>query len=56
MWSAKLLQWWLYSVHPTDAPSLVTAEAAVILVGIAECIAPALQASRSDPLEILRAA
>lgn len=55
MWSAKLLAHWLYNVNPTDAASLVTAELVLVVVSLAACAIPGLRASRSDPVEVLRA-
>jgi ABC-type lipoprotein release transport system permease subunit len=56
MWVAKLLSVWLYGVHPMDAGALVSAEALLIAVSLAACLAPALRAMHAEPLEILRAA
>jgi ABC-type antimicrobial peptide transport system permease subunit len=55
MWTANLLAAWLYDVSPTDAASLVAAEAVLLAVSLAACTAPALAAARADPLEVLRA-
>jgi ABC-type lipoprotein release transport system permease subunit len=46
---------WLYDVNPTDVVALLIAETVLFLVAVAACLAPALQATRADPLEVLRA-
>jgi putative ABC transport system permease protein len=53
--SAYLLNAVLIGVYPTDAVSLVAAEAVLIAVGLAATLAPARRAVRANPLEILRA-
>ena len=45
----------LIGVYPTDAVSLVIAEAVLLAVGLAATIAPALRAVRANPLDIIRA-
>ncbi len=45
----------LYSTNPTDAVSLVVAEAVLLAVALGACAVPALRATRADPVEILRA-
>jgi len=55
MWAGSLLESFLWGVHPADATALVLAEAVLIGVTMASCLAPALRATRADPLEILRA-
>jgi predicted permease len=45
----------LIGVYPTDAISLVIAEAVLLLVGLAATLAPALRAVRANPLDIIRA-
>ncbi|MFI5281085.1 MAG: ABC transporter permease [Gemmatimonadales bacterium] len=45
----------LIGVYPTDAVSLVVAEAVLLAVGLAATIAPALRAVRANPLDIIRA-
>jgi ABC-type antimicrobial peptide transport system permease subunit len=55
MWTARLLRTWLYDVSPMDASSLVMAELALFAVSLLACLAPALRATRANPLEILRA-
>jgi predicted permease len=42
-------------VYPTDAVSLVAAEALLLVVGLAATLAPALRAVRASPLDIIRA-
>ena len=55
MWSSYLLENYLEDVYPTDAATLVVAEAVLIAVTVAACLAPAFRAMRADPIEILRA-
>jgi predicted permease len=55
MWGGFLLESFLFGVSPVDAQALVIAEAILFSVTMASCIAPALRATRADPLEILRA-
>jgi putative ABC transport system permease protein len=45
----------LIGVYPTDAISLVAAEAVLLAVGLAATLAPARRAVRANPLDILRA-
>jgi len=53
--SAYLFNAILIGVYPTDAISLVAAEAALLAVGLAATLAPARRAVRANPLDILRA-
>ncbi|HXY70578.1 MAG TPA: ABC transporter permease [Gemmatimonadales bacterium] len=55
LWTSFFLQNVLENVYPTDAPTLVAAEAVLLLVTVAACLAPAYRAARADPVEILRA-
>ncbi len=55
MWSSYLLENYLEDVYPTDALTLVAAEAVLVAVTVAACLAPAFRAMRADPIEILRA-
>jgi putative ABC transport system permease protein len=55
LWSSYLLENLLEDVYPTDALTLVVAEAVLIAVTIVACLAPAFRAMRADPIEILRA-
>jgi putative ABC transport system permease protein len=45
----------LIGVYPTDAVSLVAAEAVLLAVGLAATLVPARRAVRANPLDILRA-
>ncbi len=56
MWVAKLLSVWLYTVHPTDAGTLVGAEAVLLVVSVCACVVPGLRAMRADPGDVMRAA
>jgi predicted permease len=55
LWSSYLFESFLEDIYPTDALTLLVAEAVLIAVTIAACLAPALRAMRADPIEILRA-
>jgi predicted permease len=55
MWTAQVLGTWLYDVNPTDVVALLIAETVLFLVAVSACLAPALQATRADPLDVLRA-
>jgi predicted permease len=55
MWAGFLLNSFLWGVYPADVQALVVAEAILFAVTMASCVAPALRATRADPLEILRA-
>lgn len=52
----RLLDAVLESVLPSDVISLVVCEGILIAAGLLATLAPALRASRADPMEILRAA
>jgi predicted permease len=56
MWVAKLLSVWLYTVHPTDAGTLIGAEGVLLVVSVCACLVPALRATRAEPGDVLRAA
>jgi putative ABC transport system permease protein len=53
--SAYLFNAVLIGVYPTDAISLVAAEAILLAVGLAATLGPARRAVRANPLDILRA-
>jgi hypothetical protein len=55
MWTAQFLEHWLYDVNPTDAVSLVSAELVLIAVSLGACALPGIRATRSNPVEVLRA-
>jgi predicted permease len=55
LWAGGMLKGFLEDVPPTDALSLVVAEAVLVGVTILGCLAPALRAMRADPIAILRA-
>jgi hypothetical protein len=56
MWAAFLLWERMWGVYPVDAQALIIAESVLILTTMAACLVPALKATRSDPLEVMRAA
>ena len=53
--SAYLFDAVLVGVYPTDAISLVAAEALLLAVGLAATLAPARRAVRANPLDVIRA-
>ncbi len=55
MWSAHRLTPLLYGVPPTDALSLVAAEAALLLVGALACWIPVRRALRGTLIEVIGA-
>jgi putative ABC transport system permease protein len=55
LWTSFLLENVLEDVYPTDAATLVVAEAVLLGVTLAACLSPAFRAARADPIEILRA-
>jgi hypothetical protein len=55
MWAGQLLDAWLYDVFFVNVISLVLAEGVLLAAGLGACLAPALRATRADPVEILRA-
>ena len=54
LWSASLLDRFLYAVEPRDPLTLALAAAALALVGLLACYLPARRASRIDPMRALR--
>ena len=56
MWAGFLLWDKMWGVYPVDAGALVVGEVTLLLVTMAACLAPALRATRADPVEILRSA
>lgn len=55
MSGAYFLELWLFNVPPTDAVSLIGAEAVLLVVAFVACLAPARRATQADPLQIIRA-
>ncbi|HLA89760.1 MAG TPA: FtsX-like permease family protein [Gemmatimonadaceae bacterium] len=55
MWAGQLLSKWLFGVHPADVVALVTAEAILVAVTMASCVAPAIRARQANPVDVLRA-
>lgn len=56
MWAAFLLWDRMWGVYPVDAQALVLAEVTLVIVTMLACLGPALRASRSNPLDVIRAA
>jgi putative ABC transport system permease protein len=54
LWSASLLDRFLYAVEPSDPLTLALAAAALAAVGLLACYLPARRASRIDPMRALR--
>jgi putative ABC transport system permease protein len=55
-WASSGVSAMLYGVKNTDPVALVVAEGTLLLVTMLACLAPALRATRADPVEILRSA
>jgi ABC-type antimicrobial peptide transport system permease subunit len=55
LWTGRLLNDLLYTIHWADAVALVVAEAVLLLTTGVALVLPALRASRANPVEILRA-
>ena len=51
----RLLESFLWNVSPTDPTSVVGAAAVLLATAAIACWLPAYRASRTDPLEVLRA-
>jgi predicted permease len=45
----------MYGVYPVDATALVAAEATLLAVTMVACLAPALRATRANPVDVMRA-
>ena len=52
--SARLLTKWLFDVSPTDTLTFVLMPLAVLSVACVGCLLPASEATRVDPVEVLR--
>jgi ABC-type antimicrobial peptide transport system permease subunit len=52
--AGRLMTSLLFGVSPTDLRTLVAVPAALTLVAILACLAPAFRAARLDPAQILR--
>jgi ABC-type antimicrobial peptide transport system permease subunit len=52
--TGRLMTTLLYGVTPTDARTMVSVPAALVIVAIIACLIPARRAARLDPAEILR--
>ena len=55
MWAGFMLWDKMWGVYPVDVGALLGAEVALLAVTMLACLAPAIRASRADPLEIIRA-
>jgi ABC-type antimicrobial peptide transport system permease subunit len=55
LWTGRLLNDLLYTIHWSDAVALVVAEGVLLLTTGVALVLPALRASRANPVEILRA-
>jgi ABC-type antimicrobial peptide transport system permease subunit len=53
--TTRLMGYLLYQVSPLDPPTFGIAVAIVTLAALAACIAPARRATRTDPIQALRA-
>jgi len=52
--SARVLSGMLYGVSPSDGPTLFTVVLLMLMVAVLAALAPAIRASRLDPLQVLR--
>ncbi|MDH5805211.1 MAG: ABC transporter permease [Gemmatimonadota bacterium] len=55
MWSGQIFGKWLYDVHPADATALIVSELVLLTGSCLACLAPVIRATRSDPMDVLRA-
>jgi putative ABC transport system permease protein len=55
LWAARLLDSLLYGVVPLDPASFTAAGVVLLVSGLAAALAPAIRASRVDPIVALRA-
>ncbi len=56
MWAGFLLWNAMWGVYPVDAQALIAGEATLLLITMLACLAPALRATRANPVDVLRAA
>lgn len=55
MWAGFMIWDKMYGVYPVDVTSLVAAEATLLITTMLACLAPALRATRANPVEVMRA-
>jgi ABC-type transport system, involved in lipoprotein release, permease component len=53
--TSRLMGYLLYHVSPLDPPTFGIAVGVVILAALAACVAPVRRATRTDPIQALRA-
>jgi putative ABC transport system permease protein len=53
--TSRLMGYLLYQVSPLDPPTFGIAVGVVILAALAACVAPVRRATRTDPIQALRA-
>jgi predicted permease len=56
IWTNKLVDPYISMLYHVDALALIAAESVLVLVALLAILRPALRATRSDPVEVLRAA
>ncbi len=56
MWAGFLLWDKMWGVYPVDAGALIGGELTLLAVTMLACLAPALRATRANPVDVLRAA
>jgi predicted permease len=56
MWAGFLLWNKMWGVYPIDAQALIAGETTLLLVTMLACLAPALRATKANPVDVLRAA
>lgn len=55
MWGGFLIWDKMYGVYPVDVTALLAAEVTLVVVTMAGCLAPALRATKANPVEVMRA-
>ena len=56
MWAGFLLWNRMWGVYPVDAQALIAGEVTLLIVTMLACLAPALRATKANPVDVLRAA
>jgi putative ABC transport system permease protein len=55
MWAAFVVYMMLWGVYPVDVGALLTAEAILLTVTLAAATVPAIQSTRANPVDVMRA-
>ncbi len=56
MWAGFLLWNRMWGVYPVDAQALIAGEVTLLIVTMLACLAPAMRATKANPVDVLRAA